>query len=375
MKSSPENSPMTPILSDRESRNTNHERRKMNRRSVFFLLPILLAAAVPLQVSGCAGAPTEYTANVRLMETFVQIKISSDGTDWPSSMRKAVEVAVKEAAGLADKLSIYNPVSEIVMLNTFRKREVTKELYEVLKLSSEVSRKTGGAFDITVSPVLKAKGFYKNMPEEIASTIPDGAPAGWQSVRLSDDGKTVDLENNAWVDLSGVAKGYIVDAMAKHLLESGIRHFSVNAGGEIRCTDKVTGEPWRIGIQRPGGRGTVTTLALANRSVATSGDYENFIADAGGAGEMSHIIDPSKAAPMEKISAGITVITADCGYADALATAMMVMGKEKAIALADKLGDVDVIFVEETGGVEKLSFSKNAEKYLVASRENRPQGQ
>jgi thiamine biosynthesis lipoprotein len=267
---------------------------------------------------------------------------------------------------LEKKLSIYYPDSEIVALNKTKKMQVSTDLFEVLGLALEVSERTGGAFDVTVAPVLKAKGFYKNMPVEISDSIPDkDYSIGWKNIKLGDDGKTVELLNGVWIDLSGIAKGYIVDAMSEYLKTQRYECCLVNAGGEIRCGEKSAGEPWKIGVKRPGKSGTVATLILEDKAVATSGDYENFIVNDANGKTMSHIIDPSKDEPVEGENSGVTVIADTCAYADGLATAMMVMGKDNAITLAEKLGDADVVFVEEGAEGEKITCSKGADEYLA----------
>ncbi len=350
-------------------------KRVLPRRRAFIFAAFLAAVClVPpfFALSGCYAARTrEYSRNLSMMGTFVQVKVSDEQGLGSARIEKAMTEALSAGAELEKKLSIYDPAGEVSTLNRSKSMKASPELFGLIALAAEVGGKTSGAFDITVAPALKARGFYADMPEEIRRTIPDGnGGVGWRNVSLDRGSGTVILRNGAWIDLSGIAKGYIADMIAENLSSSGAECFLVNAGGEIRCGGGKSGKKWRIGIQRPGGPGSVAVLALTDAAVATSGDYENFIVDSASGGGVSHIVDPGAGAPMDKKKRSVTVITKNCAYADALATGMMVLGTAKSMALADELGDADAIFVETVDGKEVLSFSKGAGKYLIRN-ENR----
>lgn len=337
------------------------------RSRTFDLLALTLVVLTVSSSPGCSQRPgKEFSRAATIMGTYVQIKVREDRWEKAREVERDIDQAIMIGLDLEKKLSVYDPDSEVVALNKEKKMRVSKDLFEVLGLALEVSERTGGAFDVTVAPVLKAKGFYAAMPAVIKDSIPDkDYSIGWKNIRLDADGKTVELLNGAWIDLSGIAKGFIVDAMSEYLETRRYEHYLVNAGGEIRCGERSAGEPWKIGIKRPGKSGMTLTVTLADKAVATSGDYENFIVNDADGKAMSHIIDPSKYESMEKKDSGVTVIADTCAYADGLATAMMVMGRDDAVTLAEKLGDADVIFVEESREGEKITFSKGAEEYLA----------
>lgn len=299
------------------------------------------------------------------MGTFVEVKAIAPGRE-----REGIEKYIDDALTLARKLekvtSIFNADSELNKLNLAGKLEVSPELFNLLRDAVEVSRLTGGEFDVTVTPIVKADGFYGDMPKEILDEIPDTFEGvGWENIELSGDGKTVTLLNGAWIDLSAIAKGYIVDRMSKFLKERGIEFFLINAGGEIYCAEKPKGELWRIGVRKPATEEIVITLGIENMAVATSGDYENVVRDDLTGEVVSHIIDPRTQRAVKENLSSVTVIADKCYKADALATGMMAMGTKEAIELSEKLEGVETIIVNEAETRSKVSFSRGAEALII----------
>ncbi len=318
-------------------------------------------------LSGCSrtGKEDAYSRTAALMDTFVQVKVAAPGRDR-AELAKAADRALGRARELEKKFSIFDPESEVNALNIAGVRTTSPELFDLVMKASKAGRITDGEFDITVAPVLKADGFYGNMPAEIRDRIPEGfSGVGWKNVTLDPAGRSITLHNGAWIDLSGIAKGYIVDQMSAFLRNEGIEVFLINAGGDIYCgTGKKSGD-WKIGVRRPGALNIAVTLSIRNMAVATSGDYENVIVDGNTGKIVSHIIDPSVDEARREIPSSVTVIASTCTEADALATGMMAMGREKAIALADTMDGVSIIAIECPGGQEKVSFSGGAAEYLA----------
>ncbi|NQT32755.1 MAG: FAD:protein FMN transferase [Candidatus Omnitrophica bacterium] len=344
----------------------------MLTRRIFSLVLVLLA----LNSCGFKGKERECVKTEALMGTFVQIKAYSDGLSQ-EKLNRAVDEAFKKALELEKKFSIFYPESEVNALNISKRREVSIELYDIVEKSIKISELTGGEFDITVAPILKADGFYADMPAGIKDLIPDSPHGvGWRNIIMNSEAGTITLINGAWIDLSAIAKGYIVDRLSELLQERRIEKFLINAGGDIYCADKAKEALWHIGVRKPvsGGEvrtseeGIIAVLGLKKTAVATSGDYENVVFDPETGEVESHIIDPLKDEPRTEVPSSITVIGPRCALADALATGMMAMGREKAIDLADTLSDIEIIVVENPEGKAEVSFSKGAKEYVLTEQ-------
>lgn len=317
--------------------------------------------------TGCSRieGKNDYSRTVALMDTFVQVKVVASG-HRREELVKTVDEVLERARELEKKFSAFDPESEVNALNTAGMRKVSPVLFDLIKKAGKISLITDGEFDITVAPVLKADGFYKNMPAQIRDKIPDGFDGvGWKNVVLKPGSRNILLRNGAWIDLSGIAKGYIVDQMSGFLREKGVTGFLINAGGDIYCGAKGASDVWKIGVREPGQRKIVITLDVKDMAVATSGDYENVVVDKETGKPISHIIEASHDKARGEVPSSITVIASTCTEADALATGMMAMGRERAIALADNMEDVSIIVIECPGGRQTMDFSRDAAKYLA----------
>jgi thiamine biosynthesis lipoprotein len=143
------------------------------------------------------------------------------------------------------------------------------------------------------------------------------------------------LHPEVYLDLSAIAKGYAVDRLAEHLESLDIKNYMVEIGGEMRVKGVNTrGQPWHIAIEKPSpaGRGVFSVIVPGNRAVATSGDYRNYFEHDGK--RYSHAIDPRSGWPVDHSLTSITVLADNCMHADAMATALMVLGEEQGFALA-----------------------------------------
>lgn len=239
-------------------------------------------------------------------------------------------------------MSTYIPDSEIMKLNGAEVDEwlyVSEPLRQVLEISQAISRKSNGAFDITVGPLVDAWGFgpgrpvdHQPAPEVIRKAK---AVVGYQYLELT--GHQVRKTAAIHLDLSAVAKGYGVDWIATFLDARGFQHYMVEIGGELRLKGlNAKGKPWRIAIERPEAwQGSVhKAIAISDRGMATSGDYRNYLELDGK--RFSHTIDPKTGYPIDHNLASVTVIAATSAEADAWATAINVLGDEKGMAVAQK---------------------------------------
>ncbi|NMT64659.1 FAD:protein FMN transferase [Marinobacter orientalis] len=234
---------------------------------------------------------------------------------------------------------------------------ISRPLYEVLTTAREVSALTGGAFDVTVGPVVNLWGFGpdarpEQVPgdEELLSRL---ANIGYDRLELQDEPYALRASPNQYVDLSAIAKGYGVDAVARFLESAGLSAFLVEIGGEVRVSGrKPDGAAWRLAIEQPvsGQRQINRVVALDNQAMATSGDYRNYYESEGR--RFSHTIDPKSGRPIRHNLASVTVIADDCMTADALATAFNVMGFEQAKELATRENIAAYFIVRGEDGFE-----------------------
>lgn len=330
-------------------------------------LRFVCAAVIIIAIAGCAkiSRPKDHSRVEPIMGTFVQVKVSAPDRS-EEEVKIAIDGAMELARDLEKSFSVFDPESEVNKLNESGKAKVSAELFSLIKEANRISGITGGQFDITVAPVMKANGFYGDMPEALLEKIPDTFEGvGYEKVQLGADGRTVTLVNGAWIDLSGIAKGYIVDRMVAYFRSKGLDGVLVNAGGDLYCGGRGKGGPWKIGIREPGASSIVATLFIENKAVATSGDYENVVFDKKTGEVISHIIDPASDKAVKDESTSITVIASSCAEADALATGMLAMGIEKALKLSEVLNGIESIAVYCPGRHHTVSFSSGAKEYVT----------
>jgi len=325
----------------------------MNARiaAMLVVLSALMSAAALLP--GCGKAEQlRYESTRDMLGTFVSITLYADSDN---QAREAGEAAFSKLAEVERLMSSYREFSEISMLNRFgfwSAVPVGDETLHVLEASIEYSKLSGGAFDVTVGPLTK---LWRSAAQD--QVLPDDAAidealksVGYQHLQIDGEAKTVrfvrpDME----VDLGGIAKGYAVDLALEELRRHGITAALVNAGGDIAAMGTPPSQDaWRVGIQSPGKRGErlPDAIHLTEGAVATSGDYERYVEIEGR--RFSHIIDPRTGRPVAHISS-ITVIASDAMRADALATALSVLGPEDGIKLAAQLDDVEAMFILAPG--------------------------
>lgn len=291
----------------------------------------------------------------------------SMGTTWNAKLAGALadgiaaraESAIAAAlAGVVERMSAHLATSELGRFNRHASTEpfaVSRETIEVFLLARAVSEATGGAFDVTVAPAVDAWGFGPAG----RSTLPtDGdlkslaQHIGYRQIVV--DAKALTLAKarpDVRADLSGIAKGYGVDLAARSLDALGAKDHLVEAGGEVRARGtNAEGRPWRIGIERPDRerREPLLVVPLDGLAMATSGDYRIFFEHEGR--RYSHEIDPATREPVRGDLASVSVVSADCGRADALATALFVMGAGRGYEWAADHGEAAVFIVRGTDG-------------------------
>ncbi len=273
-------------------------------------------------------------------------------------------------ADLDLKLSTYQPDSELNRLNrqpVGRPFVASDDLYQVLGVARYAFVRSNGAFDPTVRPLVDLWGFG---PVDTGGRVPPAtevsrwlARIGFDKVELA-DGNQVIRRAPVTLDLSAVAKGFIVDRLATELQSLGVDDFMVEVGGEVRVDGhRADGRRWRIAIEAPSeSGGAAQVLALTGKGVATSGDYRNYFERDGQ--RYSHTIDPRTGEPIRHRLASATVVAATAAEADALATALMVMGPEDGLAFAAANDLAVLLLVKRDAGFETLA-SKGMQTFLL----------
>ncbi|MCM8783319.1 MAG: FAD:protein FMN transferase [Candidatus Omnitrophica bacterium] len=313
---------------------------------LFFLISLFL--------SGCSPQKEVFKREEMVLGTFGEITCFGE----KDSCKKGIDKAFREIKNLEEILSFFKAESDISFLNNAQGKPVgvKKETLEVLKKAKEISQKTQGAFEVTVAPLLAIWGFYQKEKESFSP--PSGeliketlALVGQDKIILAEDTGSVILKNPSMkIDLGGLAKGYIVDRAVAVLKKEEIKNALVNLGGDIFClSEGRTAKVWKIGIQDPQAKEKlIATLKVRNKAIATSGQYENFREFKGK--KLGHIIDPRTGYPVENDVLSVTVVASDCLTADALATAIFVLGKEQGSALLKTFSAEAVIISKSPKG-------------------------
>jgi thiamine biosynthesis lipoprotein len=289
------------------------------------------------------------------MGTTYSVKVVADALDGEE--RQRIAAVIEETLAEVNRLmSTYDPDSELSRLNRHRSSEpfpVSPPTLEVLRVAQSVSELSGGAFDVTVGPLVAAWGFGAD-GREVSRPTPGELEqlrerVGYELVSIDVASSSVSKANPDTVcDLSAVAKGYAVDRVAAALLALGFANFLVEVGGEVKVRgENEAGAPWRLGIEAPdqAPHRVQRAIELRDAAMATSGDYRSFYLQDGA--RVSHIIDPRSGRPIDHNLAAVSVIHEDAVYADALATALLVLGPEAGYALAEREGLAAYFIVRE----------------------------
>ncbi|MFO8141126.1 MAG: FAD:protein FMN transferase [Marinobacter sp.] len=270
-------------------------------------------------------------------------------------------------------MSTWKDDSELSRLNQKQAQSewttLSQPLFEVIQRAQEISELTDGAFDVTIGPVVNLWGFGPDArPTEVPSDSElDGllAVTGYRYLELDATALAVRSEKPQYIDLSGIAKGYGVDVIARYLDSEGVGAYLVEIGGEVRVNGrKPGGEAWRLAIEEPSeqARQVNKVVAMDRQAMATSGDYRNYYESNGQ--RYSHTIEPSTGKPVSNNLASVTVIADDSMTADALATAFTVMGYERAMSLATR-ENIPAYFIVRGDGRFEVHQTPAFSSYVV----------
>jgi len=327
-----------------------------NRPLIIGLLIILLA----ITWWRLQPAEGEIRRSRLLMGTVVEIVAGGQDT---GTLESAVDAAFSEIARLDKLLSRHHQASDVTRLSESSSGStVANETVEVIALGLDVAQRSDGAFDLTLGRLKALWGFDEENP-----TVPDQGAlsatlSGIGPTALSLDGRQVNKRTpQLQVDLGGIAKGYAVDRAITVLKEHGVTSAAVNAGGDMYLLGQRPERSWRIGIQHPRQKETVLeTVQVRDQAVVTSGDYERFFEEAGI--RYHHIFDPQNGLPARGCQS-VTIIADSVAMADALATAVFVLGPEAGLQFLTKYPQAEGLIVAADG---TLYNSPGWARYRVA---------
>lgn len=302
---------------------------------------ILFVVLISLLLTGCGRIPEE-NRDIFCMDTIMSIKVygRNGGT--------AADDAEEELKRLEKLFDRGDVGSDVYAVNNGG-AEICADTESVIQAALEVSRETDGAFDITVAPIMDLWGFYGGnyqIPEEASLKAALGS-VDYKNVFVKNG--MVSVMNNAKIDLGGIGKGYASDKVCEILTEHGITSAMINLGGNVYAFgEKPNGGKWRVGVADPDNGGeSLLTLDVSDAAVVTSGNYQRYF-ESGGV-RYHHIIDPHTGKPADNGVRSVTVVCNSGVRADALSTALFVMGKDKAVGFLESNPEIGAVIITEDG--------------------------
>lgn len=317
-------------------------------------LTIFLAAVSLLQ------AQQPYKRILKLMGSRFEITVVANDS---LQANQHIDIAVKEIARIETLISSWDPNSQTSEINRnagIKPVKVDQELFELIERAIGISKLTDGAFDISYASmdnIWKFDGSMTQMPteEEIKNSV---KKVGYQNIELDKTKNTVFLKNKGMkIGFGAIGKGYAADKAKNLLIKENVPAGIINASGDMNTWGKQTnGEPWKVAIINPFDKSKAFgMLPILNGAVVTSGNYEKFVTFNGK--RYAHIIDPRTGYPTTGILS-VTVFAPKAELADALATAVFVLGKEVGLDRINQLPNVECIIVDEKGNLLKSNNIK-----------------
>jgi thiamine biosynthesis lipoprotein len=315
------------------------------------------------------------------------IEGNTQGTTYKISYVAEKEMVSKTAVdsllvAFSNSLSTYIDSSLISSINKTAVADsflaIDKFFFEVFEISEEVYKKSDGAFDPSVMPLVHFWGFgvRKNLDRDTTQLDSLRQLVGLQHFSIkNENGKyTLSKKNkHSQLDFNAVAQGYSVDVLAEFLETNGIKNYMAEIGGEVRCNGtNARNTFWNIGIDLPTESDAATrklkaTVALNNQSLATSGNYRKYLDQQGQ--KYGHTINPLTGYPEMNTTLSASVITKSCGLSDAYATAFMVMGWEKALQIAEEDPSIEAYFIYSDAKGKMLTVATSGLKDVLKELE------
>jgi thiamine biosynthesis lipoprotein len=306
---------------------------------------------VPALLPHLAYASKLYKFQQVAMGTAIEITLIGNNEE---AANKAALRAFQEMKRVEQLMSPWIESSDVFQINHSAGKEwvrISHETLAVIKKAQEISEISDGSFDITIGPLaeLWRKAREKKIPPSAEEVRERLGLVNFKNIEIDREGKVFLKKKGMAIDLGGIAKGYAVD-WAFELLESlGYKNLIVNAGGDLRVGGLKNRQPWSIGIKNPReSKKFLARISISDMAVATSGDYERFFIYDGK--RYHHIFNPKDGFPADDCQS-VTVLCKEEKMADALATAIFVLGPEQGYALCQKLAGVDCLIVGKEGKI------------------------
>jgi len=318
----------------------------MNQRGITFIFIIVTT----LFLLTCGAPQKEYTYSNFLFGSQCTITFYYIGDE---RAQEIIDVVDLELVRLDSLLNYFSEYSLITHLNRLSRVKAPSDIIFLVSFCDSISRLTDGRFDITIAPLLELWGFYegeKRLPdtEEIAQAM---KAVDYRRVQIKGD--SILLQPGMKIDLGGIAQGYAADHAALILRQRHVKSAIIDIGGEVLTIGQsMQGRSWRVGIRNPRGAGIIETVELSDSAVSTSGDYEKFFILR--EKRYPHIIDPTTGLPAQEF-ASVTVFADNATLADALSTAVAIMGPRDGIEFLDSLELQGIIYYEENGTLKRVA--------------------
>ncbi|WP_107496988.1 FAD:protein FMN transferase [Thalassobius sp. I31.1] len=327
----------------------------LTRRTILF---------APLALAACRNGGEVLSFNGQTMGTSYSITaVTGSATAGREELVAGIDQAL---AAVHAEMSNWDSQSEVSLFNasaSTNSQTVSPAFAQVMNSAEEVRRLSGGKFDVTLGPLIEAWGFGATdqtgtQPSDaVIASLMAGVGAG-----VEVDGNAI-RKNNAetQVYLSSIAKGHGVDRVAQALNELGVKDYMVEIGGDLVTAGvNPEGQPWQVGIEKPDvlALGVQSIVGISGMGLATSGDYRNFFEVDGQ--RFSHILDGETGRPVDHATASATVVAENAMMADAWSTAMLTLGREEGLKLAEEL-NLAVMFIERDASGDTFATTASAQ--------------
>lgn len=290
---------------------------------------------------------------------------------YADNLKPEIEAVLKK---VDNSLSPFNKASVITRINNNTDMTADSLLNDVYLLAKNISEETGGAFDITVAPLVNAWGFGFDSSTDVSRRTIDSLRqfVGFEKISLK-DGRIIKQDDRTMLDCGAIAKGYGVDRIADFLESKGIENYMIDIGGELRLKGKNSKmKTWRIGINKPiddslsVNQELQTVMEISGCGLATSGNYRNFYYKDGK--KYAHTINPRTGYPVQHNILSSTVVAGNCATADGYATAFMVLGLDSAVAFCNAHPEIDAYFIYSDDKDSTRVFYTEGMKRFIRNR-------